>query len=207
MGRPPANDIAHEQVTDHWIRKRVSSQALPAATTGPLVTVGEEKATDRDWGLAYAQLGERGDQDAGMRAIELLRRAEKDERGAATDAVLHAQLGFLEQTAGEANRAAAEYRAALNANPYSSLAAANLALIDFRRKDFAEAARLWAGVVEHAPMETAAGINLAVLECGAGRREAAKNALERVLEFAPDDQRARAMLKEIEDGKQACLGR
>lgn len=207
MGRPPANDIAHEQVTDHWIRKRVSSQALPVATTGPLITVGPENATDRDWGLAYAQLGERGDHDAGMRAIELLRRAEKDEAGAANDAELHAQLGFLEQTAGKADSAAAEYRAALGADPHSSLAAANLALIDFQHKDFAEAARLWAEVEEHAPMETAAGINLAVVECGAGRRDAAKSALERVLEFAPDDQRAKTMLGEILDGKQACLGR
>ncbi|MGA8041411.1 MAG: cytochrome c3 family protein, partial [Terracidiphilus sp.] len=40
MARPPSNDIAHEQVTDHWIRKEVSEERLPLATTGPLVTVG-----------------------------------------------------------------------------------------------------------------------------------------------------------------------
>ena len=129
MGRPPANDIAHEQVTDHWIRKRVSSEVLPEATTGRLMTVGEERATRRDRGLAYAQLGERGDQDAGMRAIELLRRAEKHEPGAAEDWQLHAQLGFLEQTAGDASRAAAEYQAALRAHPDDNLAAGNLAMI------------------------------------------------------------------------------
>ncbi|MFP5236164.1 MAG: cytochrome c3 family protein [Acidobacteriota bacterium] len=207
MGRPPANDIAHEQVTDHWIRKRVSSEALPVATTGPLRTVGEEEATGRDWGLAYAQLGERGDQDAGMRAIKLLRRAERNERGAGKDARLHAQLGFLEQTAGDTSGAVGEYRAALSADPVDNLAAANLAVIEFEGKDVADAERGWAEVVEHAPMDTTAGIDLAVAECGGGLRQAAEDALARVLEFAPDDQRARTMLGELEDGKQGCRGR
>ncbi|MGB6687330.1 MAG: cytochrome c3 family protein, partial [Terracidiphilus sp.] len=56
MARPPSNDIAHEQVTDHWIRKRVSEERLPLATSGDLVAVGGFTAGDRDLGLAYAQM-------------------------------------------------------------------------------------------------------------------------------------------------------
>jgi predicted CXXCH cytochrome family protein len=85
MARPPSNDIAHEQVTDHWIRKRVSREQLPAATTGDLVPVGGVGAGDRDLGLAYAQMAARGDREAAAKAFELLRRAEKQAGSAARD--------------------------------------------------------------------------------------------------------------------------
>lgn len=206
MGKPPANDIAHEQVTDHWIRKRVSSGALPAATTGPLRTVGVEKATDRDWGLAYAQLAERGDRSAGEKALQFLRHAEQQQDGARGDAELHARLGFLLQEAGKRADAAEEYGRALQANPLDSLAASNLALIDAGERQLGQAAGLWEGVLKHDPAESAAGVDLAVVECGAGDPERAILALKRVLEFAPDEDRARAMLGELQSGKQACEG-
>lgn len=206
MGKPPANDIAHEQVTDHWIRRQVSSEALPAETTGPLLAVGVEKATDRDWGLAYAQPAEHGDQSAGEKAVQLLRQAEQEEGGARGDAELHARLGFLLQEAGKRADAAEEYGRALRANPFDSLAASNLALIEARGRQFGDAARLWEGVIEHDPVESAAGVDLAIVECGAGEPQRAILALKRVLDFAPDDDRARDMLGELESGKQGCGG-
>lgn len=207
MGRPRSNDIAHEQVTDHWIRKHANSEALPVATTGPLMTVGSEQATDRDWGLAYAQLGEHGNRSALEHAITFLRKAEREELGKPVDSDLHANLGFLEQTAGDIGLAAAEYRQALAADRNDTLAASNLALIEYQQRQFGQAARLWQRVVDHAPMETAAGENLAVLECAAGRRAIALRTLTEELTFAPDDDRARTMLAEIMDGRQACSGR
>lgn len=204
MGRPPANDIAHEQVTDHWIRKRVSSDALPAATSGPLIAVGAEKATDRDWGLAYAQVAEHGDQSAGTKAMQLLREAENEETGARGDAEMHARLGFLLEVAGRTTDAAEEYGMALNANPFDSLAASNLALIDARERELGKAAELWQGVLQHDPLESAAGVDLAIVECGAGEKQKAILALKRVLDFAPDEDRARTMLGELESGKQTC---
>lgn len=206
MGRPPTNDIAHEQVTDHWIRRRVSSEALPATTTGPLITVGAEKASDRDWGLAYAQVAEHGDQSAGEKAVEFLQRAEKGEPGARGDAELHARLGFLLQVGGKRTGAAEEYGRALKADPFDSLAASNLALIDARQRDLGEAAGLWGGVLKRDPAESAAGVDLAIVECGADQSARAISALKRVLDFAPDDDRARTMLGELESGKQACGG-
>lgn len=207
MGRPPTNDIAHEQVTDHWIRTRVSSQALPPATTGPLVAVGAENATDRDFGLAYAQLAEHGDRSAAEKAMAYLRKAEQSEGARARDAELHTELGFLEQMGGQTGDAAEEYQRALAADPDQNVAAGNLALIDAGQRNYAEAVRLWRTVLEHNPAQAVAGIDLAVVECGAGDREAAVQALERVLEFAPDHDRARAMLAEIRSGKQSCRGR
>jgi predicted CXXCH cytochrome family protein len=204
MARPPSNDIAHEQVTDHWIRKRVSEDRLPLATTGDLIAVGGFTADDRDLGLAYAQMAARGDRPAGERAMELLARAEKQPGGAAGDHELHAQLGFLHQLAGENDAAAAEYEKALQADPNDSLAAGNLALIAAGRHDMADAARLWASVFGRDPVELGAGLNLAVVQCGAGQGSAAVKTLTRVLEFSPDNGRAQSMIEAIQSGRQSC---
>lgn len=204
MARPPSNDIAHEQVTDHWIRKRVSEERLPAATTGDLVAVGGFAAGDRDLGLAYAQMAARGDRQAATRAVELLSNAEKQAGGAAQDHELHAQLGFLSQLGGETQTAAAEYAQALKADPEDSLAAGNLALIEAQQHHMAEAAKLWDSVFLRDPVQVGAGFNLAVVQCAAGQREAAVATLSRLLDFAPDNDRARQMLGALRSGRQSC---
>jgi predicted CXXCH cytochrome family protein len=206
MARPPSNDIAHEQVTDHWIRKTVSEERLPLATTGDLVAVGGFAAGDRDLGLAYAQMAARGDRQAATRAAQLLTSAEK-QPGAAEDHELHAQLGFLEQLAGETQAATTEYAQALQANPQDSLAAGNLALIEAQQHHVDEAARLWSSVFSRDPVELGAGLNLAVVQCAAGRREAAGATLNRLLTFSPDNDRAREMLAAIRSGRQSCPGK
>jgi predicted CXXCH cytochrome family protein len=207
MARPPANDIAHEQVTDHWIRKRVSQDRLPLATTGNLVVVGGFSADDRDLGLAYAQMAVRGDSQAGIRAAELLSRAEKLAGGAPHDHELHAQLGFIEQLAGHTRQAEEEYQKALESDAEDSLAAGNLALIEANQSHPAAAVGLWDLVFTHDPSELAAGMNLAVFECRAGQRNAALETLDRVLTFAPDNDRARNMMEEIRSGRQSCTGK
>jgi predicted CXXCH cytochrome family protein len=206
MGRPPSNDIAHEQVTDHWIKRRASTEALPKVTRGDLVTVGGEAASERDLGLAYAQLAARGDQEAGKRALELLRKTEHSS-AAAGDHDLHAQLGFLEQVGGHPAAAAEQYRLALKADEFDSLAGGDLALIEAQQHHYGEAARLWNEVFEHDPAQVEAGMNLAVLACGGGQREAALRILERILQFAPDEGRAGSMLEEIRAGTQPCSDR
>jgi len=206
MARPPSNDIAHEQVTDHWIRKRVNQQRLPLATGGDLVAVGGFPADDRDLGLAYAQMAARGDRQAGERALELLRRAEKSSPSV-QDHELHAQLGFLEQLGGQASAAEAEYRKALQADPDDSLAAGNLALIEARQHRLPEAEELWQRIVEHDPVELGAGLNLAIVECGTGRRDLAVATLNRLRAFAPDNSQARSMLEAIQSGRQSCASR
>jgi predicted CXXCH cytochrome family protein len=204
MARPPSNDIAHEQVTDHWIKKRISNARLPVATTGELRTVGGMIADDRDLGLAYAQMAARGNQAAGERAIPLLRRAEHTESGARRDHELHAQLGFLEQMSGKSDAAAEEYQIALEADPYDSLAAGDLALLRAGQHQFADASRLWRAVFDHDPAQLGAGMNLAVVECELGERAAALATLDRLLEFAPDTQKAKVMAQEISSGAHKC---
>ena len=205
MARPPSNDIAHEQVTDHWIKKRISNSRLPQAATGELETVGGMIADDRDLGLAYAQMAARGNQAAGERAMMLLERAEHTESGARRDHELHAQLGFLDQLSGKADVAVEEYQIALGADPYDSLAAGDLALLRAGQHQYADALRLWKTVFDHDPAQLGAAMNLAVVECGLGERAAALATLDRLLEFAPDNQKAKAVAREIRAGSRKCV--
>jgi|CZKL01.1.fsa_nt_gi predicted CXXCH cytochrome family protein len=207
MARPPSNDIAHEQVTDHWIQRRVTQVKLPLVSTGVLEVVGGASVGDRDLGVAYAQMAARGDHAAANRAEELLLQAEKESDGAQHDHELHSQLGFLDQMNGRVDDATVEYRRALEADPFSALAGGNLALIEAQRHRYNEAEKLWTSVFEHDPVELGAGMNLAVVECGVGEREAALRTLNRLLEFAPDDDRARAMEAAIRGDVQKCIRR
>lgn len=203
MARPPSNDIGHEQVTDHWIRKRITNEREPAAMHGELEAIGGQ-ADDRDLGLAYAQMAERGDQDAGNKAMTLLERAEQTGGRAPTDHELHANLGFLEQKTGKGLAAAEEYQIALESDPYDSLAAGNLALIEAENHRYQEAIRLWRRVYENDPAQVGAGMNLAVVECAIGDRSAAETTLGRVLAFSPDNEKARHLLGGIHSGQQKC---
>jgi len=207
MPRATSNDIAHEQVTDHRIVRFASGKVVPPATSGPLVLVGpterSESASDRDLGLAYAQMAARGDREAGMRAVELLRAAEKAPE-ASLDHELHAQLGFLDQVSGDREGAAREYAAALTADGNDSFAAGNLALLAARAHRYEEAAKLLERAFEDDPAATAAGMNLAVVDCGLGRREAALGTLERILEFSPDSGEALALKHAIVSGEHSC---
>jgi len=204
MARPPTNDIAHEQVTDHWIRKHVTNRREPATTGGELEAINGTVADDRDLGLAYAQLAAGGDEDAGKRALALLERAEHNGGEARGDHELHADLGFLEQMNGQGPAASEEYQMALDADPFDSLAAGDLALLDARKHRYGEAVQLWKRVFEDDPAQLGAGLNLAIVECGLGEKTDAEATLGRILEFAPDDEEAKDLLIGVQSGARKC---
>jgi hypothetical protein len=209
MPRTRADDIAHEQVTDHRI-PRIPSPALAktASPAGPLVAIGSAPgvaglATDRDLGLAYAFAASRGDREAGERATLLLGQAE-GQPGAASDASLHEMLGLLRQLAGDKDSAAREYQSALAADPYDSIAAGDLALLKAGDRQYAAAAALWERAFSEDPVQLKAGMNLAIVQCGLGRKEAALGTLDRILAFSPDDRPARELARGIRTGEHAC---
>jgi tetratricopeptide (TPR) repeat protein len=70
--------------------------------------------------------------------------------------------------------------------------------------DYATAVRLWQRVFEADPAQTAAGYNLALGQCRLGRRDDAEATLKRLLLFAPDNQRARALAVALAGGAQHC---
>jgi predicted CXXCH cytochrome family protein len=209
MPRSDTRDIAHEQVTDHRIQvpSVTTLQGLnggPSAHSGELIAV-RGTASERDLGIAYSQLALRGDRQAGTQALQLLHRAETDPSAAPLpDPDLHTQLGFLEQLGGDSAAAAREYKLALAANPFDATAMGNTALIDAKSGDLKSAARLWSVVFEHDPTQKAAGFNLASTECQLGDGPAAKQVLDRVLLFSPDNRQARQFAAAIADGSHPC---
>ncbi len=198
-------DISHEQLTDHNIQ-RVPQQGERPRRMGltqaeDLRPVGAASVGDRELGLAYAQMAEKGDREAGMRALRLLGRAE--ENGAA-DAPIHTQLGYLAQVSGQRDRAAAEYKRALEVNPFEPSALANLAVLDAASGRVTEAVPLLRRVFEADPGQIAAGLNLAFIECRTGDKAAAAETLHQLERFSPDDRQVYAFLTRGVYGGQRC---
>jgi len=216
MPRGASEDIAHEQVTDHRIQIPVLNTAsqIPngaserrAKKSGALVPIGKEKATDRELGLAYAQIAQqRGDRASGEMALALLRKAEAMEAATVKDAELHTQLGLLEQKAGDIHAADWEYRGALAADPDDGTARGDLAILFAGTGDYETAVRLWQRVFAADPTQAAAGYNLALGQCRLGQKDDAEKTLKRLLQFAPDNQRARALAAALAGGSQHCGG-
>ena len=204
MARSTSTDIAHEQVTDHYIVKHPATGPVTQKVGVELTAVGGFAASDRDLGIAYAHMSRPGDSESPMRAANLLKKAEDETHGAVGDRELHDQLGFLYQANGDAVNAKAEYKMALNADPYDALAAGNLAYIEAQEKNLPEAIKLWSDVVAHHPSETKAAMNLAIVECQTGMRSEAVGTLNRLLSIDPDNSAARGFRAQIVTGHQTC---
>ena len=215
MPRAKADDIAHEQVTDHRIPRianpaasKVATSKESKGTTGTLVAIGTApgvagESSDRDLGLAFAFAASRGDRHAGERAMQLLREAEALP-AADRDYELHEQLGFLDQLAGDKESATREYSLALGADANDSIAAGNLALLKAADRQYSAAVQLWERAFREDPVQMKAGMNLAIVECGTGKKEAALGTLDRMLEFSPDDVQARELARSIRAGQHSC---
>jgi predicted CXXCH cytochrome family protein len=188
MPREKSSDVAHEQVTDHRIQRRPMQG--PAPQGGDLTVVGGGPASDRDLGLAYFQLAERGNQAAGQRAMQLLQRSGAGE----ADVDVHTALGLLDQLSGDTAGATREYQLALKANPADSVAAGDLAILQARSGDIKDAVAGLSWVSTHDPASTGASIDLAMIQCAIGDSQAAAKTLQHLLEFSPDNQKARAAL-------------
>ena len=204
MPRSSTTDIAHEQVTDHRIQIPAPSHP-PAPRSNTLVALNEKNVSDRDLGLAYAQLATHGDEHAAREAYRLLQSAEQQGH-TDDDHELHTELGFLSQLMGQTDAAQREYQTALKADAFDAVAEGDLALIEARRQNYVEAIRLWQSAFQHDPTQLAAGDNLAQVECSQGQKDAALATLDRVLLFSPDEQRAHALQSAIRSGAMRCTG-
>ena len=199
-------DISHEQATDHNIQRRPSttSSALRLRNlteADELVPVGGESAGDREVGLAYAELVERGDQKAGEKALRLLLKAEKD---GANDVQVHTQLGVLEQMSGDKASARKEYGDAIIEDPYQSTALGNLAVLDAASGRTAEAISLLERVVNADHSQMAAGLNLAFIECKVGDKKKALEILIELRALNPDDPTLHKFLASGTYGGERC---
>ena len=197
-------DISHNQSIDHNIQRNPATANLRFTNpdeTVELVPVGKATVTDRDLGLAYAQLAERGDRVSGQKALALLTKAEA---AGQSDTPVHVQLGFLDQRSGDAAKARAEYTAALQLNPYEPAALGNLAVLDASSGQTAEAVQLLERVVRADPTQTAAGLNLAFIQCRLGDQEKARATLDALARVSSDNPTLRTFRETGMYGEQRC---
>ncbi|MGA8938749.1 MAG: tetratricopeptide repeat protein [Acidobacteriaceae bacterium] len=188
-------DISHNQVTDHDIEVRPANPSpisLPNALTAfDLVPVGPFPAGDRAYGLAYAQLAERGLPNANATALRLLSKAVQSGQ---SDHELEARYGYLLQTSGEPQKARTAYAAALQDDPYDPTALANLAVLDATSDHIPEAIHLLDRLTQADPSQTSAGLNLAFIECKLGQPNRAINLIHRLAAVNPDDPKLREFM-------------
>ncbi len=195
-------DISHEELTDHNIQKfPPNDRGRVIGKSVELVPVGGVSAGDRELGLAYAQLAGQGDRQSGERALSLLKKAESE---GADDVELHVRLGFLDQISGRLDEAQGEYQAALTQNPYESVALANLAVLNASQGHIELAVKLLQKVVAADPSQTAAGLNLAFLECRLGDKAKAAQTIAEVQRFNPDSELLHQFLERGKYGDQYC---
>lgn len=194
-------DISHEQLTDHNIQTRPPEGGAVIGQTVELVPVGGVSAGDRELGLAYAQLAVRGDRQSGEKALSLLKKAESE---GANDVELHVRLGFLDQISGKLDEAQGEYKTALAENPYQGTALANLAVLNASEGHTDLAMKLLEKVTLADPSQTAAGLDLAFLECRLGDKAKALQTIEAVERFNPDSPPSHQFLETGKYGDQYC---
>jgi len=198
-------DISHEQVTDHDIEAHPAGQAAPRhqslSDDIELVPVGGFAAGDREFGLAYAQLAQRGNRAAAKIALRLL---SKLPPATTPDPEVSVRLGYLQQITGDQAGAKASYSAALQVNPMEPTALANLAVIDAGSGHVPEAIRLLERLVNADPSQTSSGLNLAFIECSLNKPQEARSLLQRLQHSNPDDSQLRLYLQSGNYGGQHC---
>lgn len=193
MPRRETTDISHEQVTDHNIEAVPTQLHLrsPGAAED-LVAVGETGPSNRDLGLAYAQMAQRGDRAAAARALTLLSKAEQ---AGADDEQLSLNLAFLYQVNGQSQKARAYYENALLVRPTEPAALSNLAVLEASEHHTAQAVMLLERLIAADPSQDKAGMNLATLQCQLGHTDEARRTVIRLEPFTPDSPAIRAFLR------------
>ncbi len=206
MPKGKAEKVPHIAWTDHRIRQNPSQlDASPRAALNPeLVPFFQEKAAERDLGLAYYDLVLGGNTFAAQRAWTLLLAAQKS---GPSDPPMLTALGYLAQGRGNNSQAIAFYQEALKLNPIDLTATNNLAILLARSGQLAAAEVLWKKTFELNQAVDEPGVNLALVECMLGKKDAAQETLQRVLIYSPDHKIARQKLQAIKSGQETCTAR
>lgn len=183
-----AADATAAFFTDHSIPRRAT--AAPASGSRQLRAFRGPTAP-REEGIAWARIAHGSQRpDDYERAHALLRAAHAD---GARDPAMLTTLAFLEDRAGNEDRALSLYLQVERSDPSQAEPLVNLGSIYAKRGRYQEAGRVWAEAVRRSPGLEAACVKLATLHLAAGRGAEAAATAQSCLEFHPDS----AALKEI----------
>jgi hypothetical protein len=205
----PSRDVGHTQGTDHRIMRYPNTRPVPRLQVrgpegAPLVTFPKSDAslaTTRDFALAWETLAQRNVEGAGQRAEEYLRKAVKERPD---DPALLAALGFVEQKHEHEKEARELYERALQIDPVSHEAAANLGILEAQAGGLRRAVELWQTAFNRVPYRSAIGLNLAMAFCVAGQKDVARRFVVRVLEFNPDYLKGKQLLAHLGEDPVQC---
>jgi Flp pilus assembly protein TadD len=155
MPKATAVDGGHGVLTDHSIPRRAQRVGFAQAAAWKLIPFSGGPPSDRDLGLAYAEVFLRvGDSRQAVQAIGLL-----VNRGLDPPAMV--RLAVLYQRMDKPDRALGLYRKVLEADPDNYFALANLAMIVASRGGLVEAVPMWKRALLHTPCSEEIGANLA----------------------------------------------
>jgi Flp pilus assembly protein TadD len=194
-------DVAHTQATDHRILRRPGEAGRRSSPATLIAFPHDEPVDARDVALAWEELANRGNRDAGGEAISSLGIALKQNPD---DPALLGAFGFEEQKHGQLDQARAAYQHALRSDPLDRTVATNLAVIEARSGQAAGAVQLWRAAFDRAPYRSEIGIDLAVVLCSSGQYDESRRYLDRVLQFNPDSSIALSLLKSESGRPPAC---
>ena len=206
MPRKNTSDISHEQTVDHDIEAHRRTPAPPpltlsspddqTRTSNPapnLIPIGDVTVTDRDRGLAYAQLAERGNAAAAAPALRYLLAAEK---AGLADRAVHEQLAYLSQVAGDKRKAYAEDLAVLETDPHNAAALISQAVLLAASGHGQQAQSALEEAIRYHPAEKVALLDLAQLSYVSGEKSKALELLQRAQRLDPDDPSAQTLRKQ-----------
>jgi Tetratricopeptide repeat/Cytochrome c554 and c-prime len=207
MPKLPSKDVAHTQATDHQILRFQPVQigqlqdvsSLPHLVAFPASQQGKE--TSRDLGLAWETLAQRNVDGASANAERYLKKALEEKPD---DAVVLTALGFIEQKHGKIDDARQLYERALKLDPLLDDAGTDLGVLEASQGHLGRAVQLWQGAFEREPHRSEIGLNLAMAFCGSGQVDDARKYVQRVLDFNPDFNPARQLLKNMQRDPASC---
>jgi hypothetical protein len=209
MPTSPSKDVLHLEATDHRILRNPNTRPLPRlqvrGTMGaPLVAFPESDAplaTTRDFALAWEGLAQHNAEGASQRAEEYLRKALQERP---EDAVLLTALGLAEQKQEHEKEARELFERALKIDPLANDAAVALGVLEARAGNLRRAVETWQVVFNREPYRSAIGLNLAMAFCVAGKKDVAREFLQRELEFNPDYLKGKQLLAHLGEEQGQC---
>lgn len=183
MQQRASTDGQHTAFTDHSIR-RTPAASMPGGHGDELVAFWKDRATPRDYALAYVDIGN-------------WRKAREELLKVSDDPSVAAPLAYTDDLAGETQKAEDLYRQALAKDQDDLLALTNLGIHLARRGELTQAVDLWKRALAINPGLEAPGLNLARIEWKLGRRAEAKAAVSQVLSLNPDSVQAQSLLRQM----------
>jgi predicted CXXCH cytochrome family protein len=204
MPKGNVEKVPHIAWTDHRIRQRPDrGEASDSSSSRELVPLFHENASPRDLALAYYDLVLGGNASEKNRAWTLLL---ESRNSFPNDLPVLNALGYLAQLRGNNSQAVELYREVLKKDPIDLTATNNLAILLARSGQLKDAQTLWKKTFDLNEDVDEPGINLALVECMLGEKDAAREVLQRVLVDSPDHPIARRRLQAIQIGQETCGG-